>query len=263
MTKKTVKKLPTDAQIFRKIGLTKKEYKDLDTLIKDIDEKLTKHNVRYWMDGGTMLGAIRHRGMIPWDDDVDIGVYAQDEEKLHAALKELKGKYDIEWDDESGECRRVIISSKSKSEFPFAEFFIYIIKDGRTRFRCKQDEKDWVKKCYHEIQDLFPLKRYQYGSEEMSGAYNPIPYFNRCYGSDWNDIAYRQQSHKHGFHYDEDRRVRVTKFDNVAGINTTHVYDPLDDKWIKRGSKEHSQLIKKRILRKKSLKPLFPYLQKE
>ena len=138
------KKLPSDAQVFRKVGLTRKEYKLLDKLMIDINTALTKHNVRYWMDGGTMLGAVRHRGMIPWDDDVDIGVYAEDEKKLHTALQTLEDNYDIDWDIEtSQECRRVTISAKTKSEFPFAEFFIYTIKHGRTRFRCKEDEKGW------------------------------------------------------------------------------------------------------------------------
>jgi len=257
MAKKDISKLPTDSQTFRKIGLTRKEYKDLDVLIADIDRVLKKHKVRYWMDGGTMLGAVRHRGMIPWDDDVDIGVYAEDESKLHKALRELEPKYDIEWDSESGDCRRVIVSVRSKSEFPFAEFFIYTIEKGRTRFRCKQDEKDWGKKCYHDIQDLFPLKKYQYGNKEMSGAYNAIPYFNRCYGRDWNDVAYRQQSHKEGFHYDEDRRVRLTKFDNVAGVHNEKVYNPKTRKWIKKNSAAHKRLIKDGILSAKSKKNLF------
>jgi len=258
MVKKNIpEKLPTDAQAFRKIALSRKEYNDLDILITDIDNVLKKYDIRYWMDGGTMLGAVRHRGMIPWDDDVDIGVYADDEEKLHTALKELQQKYDIDWDEEAGVCRRIVISVKSKTEFPFAEFFIYIIKNGRTHFRCKQDEKDWGKKCYHEINDLFPLKNYQYGNTEMQGAYNAIPYFNRCYGPDWNNLAYRQQSHKQGFYYNEDNRVRITKFDNPSSIHNDKVYNPETNKWIKKNSREHLKLIRNGILTSKSKNKLF------
>lgn len=252
-----IAEMPTDTQAFKKIGLTLQEYKDLSILIKDISNALKKEKVRYWMDGGTLLGSIRHRGMIPWDDDVDIGVLDLDEDKLHTALKSLSDKYDIDWDEETDiPCRRVVISAKTSTEFPFAEFFIYTIKNGRTHFRCKSDEKDWGKKCYHDLKNLFPLREYPYGDSELLGPNNAIPYFNKCYGNNWNNVAYRQQSHKTGTFYN-DRRVKLTNFDHVLSKNDQHVYNPLTNKWIEKGSDEHKQLIADGIYDKSSLKSLF------
>ncbi|MFR9070550.1 MAG: LicD family protein, partial [Paraclostridium sp.] len=37
-----------------------------------IDSICRKYNLKYWIDAGTLLGAIRHGGFIPWDDDCDI-----------------------------------------------------------------------------------------------------------------------------------------------------------------------------------------------
>ncbi len=266
--KKSIDELPTDKQIFRKIGLTRKEYSDLDTLMKDLYAALQKYGVKnWWLDGGGVLGLIRHGlgsgiPMISWDDDVDIGVYEKDEKNLHKALKSLEKKYEIDWDLEtSPECRRVIISSKSKTGFPFAEFFIYVIKNGRTHFRCKEDEDSWGKRCWQKVEELFPLKDYEYGSGKIKGPYSPVPFLNKCYGPDWNTIAYRQQSHKTGKWYDEDRRVKVTNFDHVGSINERNVYDPLESKWIKKGSSRHLELIKKHILSADSRRKLYPGLK--
>ncbi|MBO1704423.1 phosphorylcholine transferase LicD, partial [Eubacterium callanderi] len=43
-------------------------------ILRDIDAFCRKCNLRYQLNSGTLLGAIRHRGFIPWDDDIDIAM---------------------------------------------------------------------------------------------------------------------------------------------------------------------------------------------
>ncbi len=56
-------------------------------LIAEVDRICKKCGIRYNMVGGTMLGAIRHKGYIPWDDDADIGFLRPEYEKFRAACK--------------------------------------------------------------------------------------------------------------------------------------------------------------------------------
>lgn len=59
-------------------GINNAELKDIHNELLEmslyIHTLMTKYNIPYYMLGGTMLGAIRHKGFIPWDDDVDFGI---------------------------------------------------------------------------------------------------------------------------------------------------------------------------------------------
>lgn len=78
-------------------------------IIKEIDRICQKHHIEYFLTGGSCLGAIRHDGFIPWDDDMDIGMSRVDYQKFIKVLEtelsdsftfhcyEKNKKYPVTW----------------------------------------------------------------------------------------------------------------------------------------------------------------------
>lgn len=70
---------------------------DMETITRDVTDSLKESNIRYWLDWGTLLGAYRFAAPLPYDDDVDLGVWRPDYDSKKLALVEsLRSKgYDI------------------------------------------------------------------------------------------------------------------------------------------------------------------------
>lgn len=64
-------------------------------IAKAFDAFCCKHNLRYFGIGGTAIGALRHKGIIPWDDDIDFVMPRPDYERFLQICEELEPKYEV------------------------------------------------------------------------------------------------------------------------------------------------------------------------
>jgi lipopolysaccharide cholinephosphotransferase len=168
-------------------------YLVLGDLLEQTIKVLEKHKIKYWVDGGSLLGAIRNKGQIPWDDDVDIGIDIKDQQKLADALKDF---FDLGYSVAPvGSMLKVYLGSTagwSKTEFnaygtPTLDIFFWT-KDGDKYVLHDVRQRQQWPNCYHYKHDLFPLKKYEFDEFTVKGPNNAIPYLDRMY-TNWRTTA--------------------------------------------------------------------------
>ena len=128
-----------------------KIHEKLLDIILFIDKICKKYKINYFLEGGSALGAVRHNGFIPWDDDADIGMLRQDYDKFRKIIKkELPNDYFYQ-----------TINKKSDYYKPFDQ--IGIVNSAYVT------EKDRYLNIYHGIHvDIFP---YDYFSDSDEKDY--------------------------------------------------------------------------------------------
>lgn len=116
-------------------------------LMKKADEVMKKENIGYMLDAGTLLGAIRHKGFIPWDDDADICMMREDYDKfVKAAGEYFVGDYEF------------VLPGK-KGDEAFYDFVPKIIYKKAIIDKGSEDDKFYKGKYSHPALDIFVIDK--------------------------------------------------------------------------------------------------------
>lgn len=194
------------------------------TILSDIHGLFRTEKIEYWMDGGTLLGAVRHKGVIPWDDDGDLCIYDYDKEKFLSlepklnlmgyGLAKFWGGYKIypfngiaiqdhnrNWQWTSNSAPEGIDLDKESNaddvityKYPFIDIF-FCSQYGNIVHYSNKKVKALYPNYYHEIKDMYPLRQYEFDGFVLMGPNNPIPYLDRAFGTEWSTVGYKSYDH--------------------------------------------------------------------
>lgn len=134
-----------EKELLRKVQMTQLE------IAKEIRRVCDENGIRYFLAAGTMLGAVRHGGFIPWDDDMDLGMLREDYEKFcRIAPEKLKPQYVLQnwYTDES-------------YSLPFGK----VVKRGTVYLESKKTKRLKENGFYV---DIFPVDTVPAGEAERS-----------------------------------------------------------------------------------------------
>ena len=156
----------------------------LRRLLSDFQDVCDKHNIEYWADGGTLLGAIRSGGIIPHDDDIDVSLTSDAMSALRQAVKDSKNlrvqMAPLAWGVHK-------FKNKAENDVWIDLFEVTTVKkDGKTRVHyVKQDHRTTWPKFWHNEDELRPLKKVRFEDTHIMIPKSPIVYLERGYGANW------------------------------------------------------------------------------
>lgn len=139
-------------------------FKKLLKILKLWNEFAEENKIEYWACAGTLLGAVRHSGFIPWDNDIDISIMLSDFKKVKMILEQ----YPILT---CCECEQGLQLRYRNFEYPFMDIFIcdYYNKDTikYCGFLSKHGEPTWYMDFYFPNEhiyknELYPLKKIKF-----------------------------------------------------------------------------------------------------
>lgn len=179
--------LDLDKEISDKLTYVQKI--ELIKLLKIIHKELSENNIFYCICGGSLLGAIRHKNIIPWDYNGNVFILQKDIDIFESInwnkygcsiYKNLNG-YKLYFTDGKQSYENNIYQ---KWNYPYININVFFEKDNKI-IPINQLNQNLKQINYFDKSELFPLKQYQLDDVILYGPNNPYPYLNGYFGIGW------------------------------------------------------------------------------
>ena len=160
-----------------------KNIKDLKILLNKVHTLFEKNNIKYWMCSNTLLGAVKNKGLIPWDDEAHLSVMESQVDKIlklrielqknNLGITEWFGGYKI------FELDGIKIPGK-QFLYPFVDILVCTEENNKIIFLSKSARKLWKDEFFY-VNELYPLRLYDFENFKLYGPKDFEKHLTRIY----------------------------------------------------------------------------------
>ena len=190
-------------------NITKQNAYELYRTMYKIHELFMSFKIQYAITGGTLIGAVRHKGIIPWDNDIDIETNYKNYKIIESKKFRLaanKQKIKILKHPEGW------IKFKSMIGKYKVEIDLFPIKLYKNHIKLYGGAGELWSNIKYNVDNYFPLKKYKFGDMNVLAPKNPTKLLKPIYGKDVLKVGYITQTPDEHEELDKPVKLKVTKF---------------------------------------------------
>ena len=152
---------------YEHLVLSNKQLKETRKLLLKLYSFFDENNIDYFAIGGTLIGAVRNGGLLPFDDDIDIGILSDDVDKI------------ISYSDDNYYFEEIFFGYKFKKRNSDTFIDVFIFEYKNDQYQIIND--NWVDHSFHSIDEIFPLLTVQFSEYKIKIPNKYKTYLDRSF----------------------------------------------------------------------------------